>query len=61
MPPTVELSEKIVAGWRTGDVEGPAGPVLGAYVESEITMTGPGQSGRCGTECTRSRPTIFCC
>ncbi|WP_283134914.1 DUF6229 family protein [Rhizohabitans arisaemae] len=61
MPPTLEVSEEIAAGWRSGAVESPAGPVLGAYVESEITMTGPGHSGKCGTACTGSQPTIYCC
>ncbi|WP_283134917.1 DUF6229 family protein [Rhizohabitans arisaemae] len=54
MPPTLELSEEIVAGWRSGEVEGPAGPVLGAYAESEITMTWPPVSGYCGSVCTGS-------
>ncbi|WP_283134912.1 DUF6229 family protein [Rhizohabitans arisaemae] len=60
MPPTLELSEEIVAGWRSGAVDGPAGPVLGAYVEAEITMTWPPQSGRCGTDCTNSGRRLCC-
>ncbi|WP_283134913.1 DUF6229 family protein [Rhizohabitans arisaemae] len=60
MPPTLELSEEIVAGWRSGAVEGPAGPVLGVYAEHEITMTWPPISGRCGSICTGSR-TNPCC
>ena len=39
---TMERSvEEIVAGWRDGELDGPAGPVLGeGYVAQEITATG---------------------
>ncbi|WP_283134915.1 DUF6229 family protein [Rhizohabitans arisaemae] len=60
MSPTPRLSEEIVAGWRSGDVEGPAGPVLGAYAESEITMDGSALSGRCGSICTWSMIRACC-
>ncbi|WP_283134916.1 DUF6229 family protein [Rhizohabitans arisaemae] len=61
MPPTVEVSEEIVAGWRSGEVEGPAGPVLpGTYAESEITMPSALRTRTCGTVCSIS-PTRMCC
>jgi Family of unknown function (DUF6229) len=57
---TVELvrAEELVAAWRVGDadVDNPAGPLFsgGEHAEADITMTGPGQSGRCGTACSGS-------
>jgi hypothetical protein len=56
---TLELAraEEIVAAWRSGaDVaSNPAGPLFGGeHTEADITMTGPGQSGRCGTACSGS-------
>ncbi|MDP9864480.1 MULTISPECIES: DUF6229 family protein [Streptosporangium] len=67
MSVTIEKAEEIIAAWRAGEEPGdgwdsPAGPLLpsGEYAESEITMTGPPISGRCGTACTAS-PTRYCC
>ncbi|GII87872.1 hypothetical protein Ssi03_58620 [Sphaerisporangium siamense] len=41
MPVTTERSEEIIAAWRSGaDVDGwenPAGPLLSAYAESDLT------------------------
>jgi hypothetical protein len=56
---TIELTraEEIVAAWRGGaEVDNPAGALFsgGEHVEADITMTGPGQSGRCGTACSGS-------
>jgi hypothetical protein len=57
---TLELmrAEEIVAAWRSGgaEVENPAGALFsaGEHTEADITMTGPGQSGRCGTVCSGS-------
>jgi hypothetical protein len=62
---TLELmrAEEIVAAWRAGesDVDNPAGPLFtgGEHAEADITMTGPGQSGRCGTACSGS--SIYSC
>ncbi|WP_343950122.1 DUF6229 family protein [Nonomuraea longicatena] len=61
MTVTRERPEELVAAWRTGEHDSPAGPLLpGPYTESEITMTGLGQSGQCGTVCSGSR-TRPCC
>ncbi|MFI6499547.1 DUF6229 family protein [Nonomuraea typhae] len=62
MTVTLERAEEIIAAWRAGEEsDSPVGPLLpGLYVESEITMTGPGHSGRCGTACSGSR-TRMCC
>jgi hypothetical protein len=62
MTVTLERAEEIIAAWRSGEEpDSPAGPLLpGTYAESEITMTGPDYSGRCGTGCTGSR-TYQCC
>ncbi|MFI6600548.1 DUF6229 family protein [Nonomuraea sp. NPDC050536] len=62
MTVTLERAEEIIAAWRAGGEEdSPVGPLLpGTYVESEITMTGPGYSGRCGTACSGSY-TRYCC
>jgi hypothetical protein len=61
--PTVELvrPEELVAMWLAGE-DGPAGPVFtgGEHTEADITMTGPGQSGRCGTACSGSS-SYRCC
>jgi hypothetical protein len=56
---TLELlrPEDVVAAWLAGDSDdSPAGPVFsgGEHTEADITMTGPGQSGRCGTACSGS-------
>jgi Family of unknown function (DUF6229) len=55
---TLELvkAEELVAMWLTGDGDNPAGPLFtgGEHTEADITMTGPGQSGRCGTACSGS-------
>lgn len=55
---TAELlrPEDVVALWLDGGDGSPAGPVFtgGKHVEADITMTDPGQSGRCGTACTGS-------
>jgi hypothetical protein len=57
---TLELvrAEEIVAAWRAGLAtdDNPAGPLFsgGEHAEADITMTGPGQSGRCGTACSGS-------
>jgi hypothetical protein len=56
---TLELvkAEELVATWLTGDSDdNPAGPLFtgGEHTEADITMTGPGTSGRCGTACTGS-------
>lgn len=61
--PTLVRPEEIIAGWLTGDGDdNPAGPVFtgGEHTEADITMTGPGESGRCGTVCTGSSR-IPCC
>ncbi|MBB5079224.1 DUF6229 family protein [Nonomuraea sp. NPDC050547] len=62
MTVTLERAEEIILAWRTGEEpDSPVGPLLpGMYVESEITMTGPGHSGKCGTACSGSR-TRYCC
>ncbi|WP_433257235.1 DUF6229 family protein [Streptosporangium sp. CA-135522] len=67
MPVTLEQAEEIIAGWRSGTepIEGwdnPAGPLLssGEYAESEITMAGVPESGRCGTACTWSMTRVCC-
>lgn len=62
---TLELidAEEIVAGWRAGEAaDNPAGPLFtsGRHAEADITMTGPGESGRCGTGCTHSGNRICC-
>lgn len=62
---TIELvrAEELVAGWRSGEFDdNPAGPVFigGRHAEADITMTGTGGSGRCGTVCTGSM-TNDCC
>jgi len=56
---TLELirAEEVIAAWRAGDTDdNPAGPLFtgGEHTEADITMTGPGQSGRCGTACSGS-------
>lgn len=55
---TIELikAEELAAAWREGDLDdSPAGPIfIGRHYEADITMTGPGVSGRCGTVCTGS-------
>jgi hypothetical protein len=56
---TLELikAEEIIAAWRAGETDdSPAGPLFtgGEHTEADITMTGPGQSGRCGTACSGS-------
>lgn len=56
---TLELvkAEELVAMWLAGDGDdNPAGPLFtgGEHTEADITMTGPGSSGRCGTACTGS-------
>lgn len=56
---TLELvrAEEIIAAWRNGENldDNPAGPLFsGEHTEADITMTGPGQSGRCGTACSGS-------
>jgi uncharacterized protein DUF6229 len=56
---TIELirAEEIIAAWRSGATDdSPAGPLFtgGKHTEADITMTGPGQSGRCGTACSGS-------
>ncbi len=61
---TLELvrAEEIIAAWRAGDTDdSPAGPLFtgGEHTEADITMTGPGQSGRCGTACSGS--SIYMC
>lgn len=61
---TLELAraEEIIAAWRSGaDLEGnPAGPLFsGEHTEADVTMTGPGHSGRCGTACSGS--SIYAC
>ena len=55
-----ERAQDIVAGWRAGDVDGPAGPLFpsGEYAEHELTMTG--HSGKCGTVCTYSQGRQCC-
>jgi len=62
---TVELTKPadVIATWLAGDGDdNPAGPVFtgGEHTEADITMTGPGQSGRCGTACSNSRG-VQCC
>ena len=56
---TLELTrvEDVIAAWRSGAEldDNPAGPLFsGEHTEADITMTGPGQSGRCGTACSGS-------
>lgn len=56
---TLELmkADELVAMWLAGaGDDNPAGPLFtsGEHTEADITMTGPGQSGRCGTACTGS-------
>lgn len=55
---TLELvkAEEIIAAWRAGaEADNPAGPIFGGeHTEADITMTGPGHSGRCGTACSGS-------
>ncbi|MEV0583992.1 DUF6229 family protein [Nonomuraea sp. NPDC050310] len=62
MTVTLDRAEEIIAAWRAGEEpDSPAGPLLpGLYAESEITMTGPGYSGKCGTACSGSY-TRYCC
>jgi hypothetical protein len=55
---TLEMAriDDVVAAWRRGEeLDNPAGPLFsGEHTEADITMTGPGYSGRCGTVCSGS-------
>lgn len=55
-------AEETVAAWRAGlGEDNPAGPLFpGEHTEADITMTGPGQTGRCGTACSGSTE-FECC
>jgi hypothetical protein len=61
---TIELirAEEIAASWREGELDdNPAGPIFtGRHFEADITMTGPGYSGRCGTACSGSSRYMCC-
>lgn len=57
---TFELAKPVdvIETWLAGDGDdNPAGPVFtgGEHTEADITMTGPGTSGRCGTACSGSQ------
>ncbi len=59
---TIELmkAQETVAGWRTGGLDNPAGPVLGRHAAADITMTALAYSGVCGTACSGSSR-HYCC
>ena len=59
--PKVSL-DQMVAAWRDGAQDSPAGPLFtaGRYAESEITMNGRIATGHCGSNCSGSA-TASCC
>jgi hypothetical protein len=61
---TIELirAEEIAAAWREGEIDdNPAGPIfIGRHYEADITMTGTGGSGMCGTVCSGSYRAMCC-
>jgi hypothetical protein len=58
----LERPEEIVARWRTGAADSPAGPLFigGRYAEAELIEPARLETQQPCSACTASR-TVFCC